>query len=83
MTQAEINDIVKRANLVLPTKYQSFVECVWNESQRFILYSFRSVVDAEQFVLWKQTLNTTYKLRTEVHHANWTSVSEYIPENVA
>lgn len=80
MTPAEIEGIVRNAKLILPKKYPSFVDCVWNDRDRAIIFSFSSVVDADQFVMWKQMLNTPFALKTNVRHANLITVSEYHPQ---
>lgn len=77
MTESEISTIVKNATSFLEKEYVTFLECVWNEKENCFTYSFKSHIDAEKFVMWKQLQNNQFRLVLKPHHADWSTVSEY------
>lgn len=79
MGESNMIDIVTNANAILRASYKSFVECVWNEAEKCLMYKFESDSDAEQFVEWLRL--TEGRLRTETRPlpSNQAIVRQYRP----
>lgn len=79
MTDQKIKTLVNRATGFVKSNFPSFIECVWNENEKCLVYSFRSHKDAEAFKLHQEVQGSPLRMVVEYHHANWSTMCEYRP----
>jgi hypothetical protein len=81
MGQSKINvgDIVSNANAALGASYRSFVECVWNEAEKCLVYKFELESDAEQFMEWLRLTESRLRTETRPLPSKHTVVRQYRP----
>ena len=73
MTQAEINQCSQNAK----ANCSSFVDCVWDESNKCIVYSFRNAVDAGSFKAQREIQGSLSHMEIQICHSNLTAMREY------
>ena len=74
-----VGDIVSNANAVLGANYKSFVECVWNEAEKCLMYKFDSDSEAEQFMEWLRLTESRLRTETRPLPSNHAIVRQYRP----
>jgi hypothetical protein len=73
MTQSEINQAAQNAKL----NCSSFVDCVWDEGNKCMVYSFRNAVDAGSFKAQREIQDSLNRIEIQICHANLTIMREY------